>query len=136
MIQYRKGSLNMIAGPAGTVPDLHEAVAVVTGASRGGGRAIALALGEAGATVYVTGRSIRGGTTTEDRPETIDDTAEAVTACGGVGIPVRVDHTVDDDVAHLFSRVRAEQGKLDVLVNNAWGGYEAHDGAGFVAPFW
>jgi NAD(P)-dependent dehydrogenase (short-subunit alcohol dehydrogenase family) len=118
------------------MPDLHGRVAVVTGASRGGGRAIALALGEAGATVYVTGRSIRGGATTEDRPETIEDTAEAVTACGGLGIPVRVDHTVDEEVAHFFSRVRAEQGRLDVLVNNAWGGYEAHDGAGFAAPFW
>lgn len=118
------------------VPDLHGSVAVVTGASRGGGRAIAVALGEAGATVYVTGRSVRGGATTEDRPETIDDTAEAVTSGGGVGIPVQLDHTVDEEVAHFFARVRAEQGQLDVLVNNAWGGYEAHDGAGFVAPFW
>src|SRR5262245_30028970 len=70
------------------IPDLRGKVAVVTGASRGGGRAIALALGEAGATVYVTGRSVRGGTTTENLPETIDDTADEVTARGGVGIPV------------------------------------------------
>jgi NAD(P)-dependent dehydrogenase (short-subunit alcohol dehydrogenase family) len=118
------------------LPNLRSRVAVVTGASRGGGRAIALALGEAGATVYVTGRSVRGGATTEDRPETIDDTADEVTAAGGIGIPVRVDHTVDDEVAQLFARIRSEHGRLDLLVNNAWGGYEAYDGAAFVAPFW
>jgi NAD(P)-dependent dehydrogenase (short-subunit alcohol dehydrogenase family) len=117
-------------------PDLRHTIAVVTGASRGGGRAIALALGEAGATVYVTGRSVRGGRTTEDLPETIDDTADEVTARGGVGIPVRVDHTVDGDVEALFARVRAEQDRLDLLVNNAWGGYEQHDWRQFVAPFW
>jgi NAD(P)-dependent dehydrogenase (short-subunit alcohol dehydrogenase family) len=116
--------------------DLHGKIAVVTGASRGGGRAIATALGEAGATVYVTGRSVRGGATTEGLPETIDDTADEITARGGVGIPVRVDHTFDQQVEALFTRVRAEQGGLDLLVNNAWGGYEAYDGAGFVAPFW
>jgi len=117
-------------------PDLRDRVAVVTGASRGGGRAIAIALGEAGATVYVTGRSVRGAKTTEGLPQTIDDTADAVTAKGGIGVPVRVDHTVDGDVEALFARVRAEQGRLDLLVNNAWGGYETYDGAGFVAPFW
>jgi len=117
-------------------PDLSQTVAVVTGASRGGGRAIAIALGQAGATVYVTGRSARGSRTTEGLPETIDDTADEVTASGGVGIPVRVDHTVDGEVEALFARVRAEQGKLDLLVNNAWGGYEQYDGARFVAPFW
>ena len=111
-------------------------VAVVTGASRGAGRAIALVLGQAGATVYVTGRSVRGGATTENRPETIDETAEAVAARGGVGIPVRVDHTVDAEVEALFARVRQEQGRLDLLVNNAWGGYEGYDGRTFDAPFW
>jgi NAD(P)-dependent dehydrogenase (short-subunit alcohol dehydrogenase family) len=118
------------------MPDLRNTVAVVTGASRGGGRAIAIALGEAGATVYITGRSVRGAKTTEDLPETIDDTADAVTAQGGRGIPVRVDHTVESEVEALFERVQAEQGRLDLLVNNAWGGYESYDGAGFVAPFW
>jgi NAD(P)-dependent dehydrogenase (short-subunit alcohol dehydrogenase family) len=118
------------------IPDLRGKIAVVTGASRGGGRAIALALGEAGATVYVTGRSVRGGITTEGLPETIDDTADEVAARGGIGIPVRVDHTVDQEVEDLFARVRAEHSRLDLLVNNAWGGYEAYDGAGFVAPFW
>src|SRR3712207_6168807 len=74
---------------------LHGRVAVVTGASRGAGRAIALVLGEAGATVYVTGRSTRAAGTTENLPGTIEETAEAVTASGGTGIPARVDHTVD-----------------------------------------
>jgi NAD(P)-dependent dehydrogenase (short-subunit alcohol dehydrogenase family) len=111
-------------------------VAVVTGASRGAGRAIALVLGEAGATVYVTGRSVRGGPTADDMPGTIDETAEGVGERGGIGIPMRVDHTADADVRALFARVQAEQGRLDLLVNNAWGGYENYDGAAFVAPFW
>jgi NAD(P)-dependent dehydrogenase (short-subunit alcohol dehydrogenase family) len=115
---------------------LNGKVAIVTGASRGAGRGIALALGEAGATVYVTGRSVQGASTRADLPDTtIDATAELVTTRGGVGIPVRVDHTVDTDVAALFARVRDEQGRLDVLVNNAFGGEEL--GAGPMwAPFW
>lgn len=104
------------------MPSLQDTVAVVTGASRGGGRGIALALGDAGATVYVTGRSIRGDRTTDKVPGTIEDTAEEVTARGGRGIPVRCDHTVPDLVEALFTRVQKEQGRLDVLVNNAWGG--------------
>src|SRR5688572_31351086 len=84
-------------------------VAVVTGASRGAGRGIALQLGEAGATVYVTGRSVRGGPVTADRSETIDETAELVSARGGVGIPVRCDHTVDAEIEALFARVQREQ---------------------------
>src|SRR3712207_1732525 len=110
-------------------------VAVVTGASRGGGCGIALALGEAGATVYLTGRSIRGRSTTESQ-QTIDDTADMIAARGGVGIPVRVDHTVDEQVAVLFERVKEEQGRLDLLVNNAWGGYEMPDGFWEKRPFW
>lgn len=102
-------------------------MAVVTGASRGVGRGIALALGEAGATVYVTGRSSRGGPTTEGLPGTVEDTADAVTARGGVGVPVRCDHTADDQVRALFERVRRDQGRLDVLVTNAWGGYEQYE---------
>ncbi len=111
-------------------------VAVVTGASRGAGRAIALVLGEAGATVYVTGRSTRTAGTTENLPGTIEETAGAVTASGGTGIPVRVDHTVDAEVEALFRRVRDEQGRLDLLVNNAWGGYEQYQYGDFDAPFW
>jgi NAD(P)-dependent dehydrogenase (short-subunit alcohol dehydrogenase family) len=110
-------------------------VAVVTGASRGVGKGIALALGEAGVTVYVTGRSDAGGTT-EALPGTVRETAEAVTARGGQGVPVRCDHTADAEVEALFARVKQEQGGLDLLVNNAWGGYEQQDWARFAAPFW
>ena len=112
-------------------------VAVVTGASRGGGRGIALALGKDGATVYVTGRSIRGDSTRPDLPgTTIEDTAEQVTTRGGVGIPVRCDHTVDEEVAALFERVKQEQSRLDVLANNVWGGYENYSDETFDVPFW
>jgi NAD(P)-dependent dehydrogenase (short-subunit alcohol dehydrogenase family) len=103
---------------------LKDVVAVVTGASRGGGKGIAVVLGEEGATVYVTGRSVRGEPTTLDRPGMIEDTAEEVTERGGTGIRVRCDHSVDADVEALFERVRAEQRRLDLLVNNAWSGYE------------
>lgn len=115
-------------------PNLKGKVAVVTGATRGAGRGIACVLGECGATVYVTGRSVRGQPTTDNLPGTIDDTAEEVTRRGGRGIPVRCDFTVDEQVKALFDRVQQEQGRLDLLVNNAWGGYE---GAG-LAPttFW
>ncbi|HKA48303.1 MAG TPA: SDR family NAD(P)-dependent oxidoreductase [Candidatus Dormibacteraeota bacterium] len=119
-----------------TPPDLRGTVAVVTGASRGAGRAIAAVLGETGATVYVTGRSVRGAATTEGLPGTIEETAEEVTRRGGVGVAVRCDHTVDADVESLVARVRREQRHLDLLVNNAWGGYEAYDPAAFSAPFW
>src|SRR5687767_5947392 len=115
-------------------PD-HKKVAVVTGASRGAGRGIALALGEEGATVYVTGRSVRGEATTENLPGTIEETAETVTKRGGTGIAVRCDHTADADVEELFGRVQREQGRMDLLVNNAWGGYEQHDYRKFTAPF-
>jgi NAD(P)-dependent dehydrogenase (short-subunit alcohol dehydrogenase family) len=111
-------------------------VAVVTGASRGAGRGIALVLGEEGATVYVTARSVRGASTRPDLPgTTIDDTAEQVTASGGIGIPVHCDHTVEAEIRALFERVKQEHGHLDILVNNAWGGYEEHDGA-LDGPFW
>jgi NAD(P)-dependent dehydrogenase (short-subunit alcohol dehydrogenase family) len=120
--------------------DLSGTVAVVTGASRGAGRATALVLGEAGATVYVTGRSVRGAPSGPDREGTIDETAEAVQTRGGTSIPVRCDHTNDTDVRSLFERVRREQGRLDLLVNNAWGGYEQRpdepEVAFFGVPFW
>jgi NAD(P)-dependent dehydrogenase (short-subunit alcohol dehydrogenase family) len=114
--------------------DLTETVALVTGASRGVGRGIAEELGEAGATVYVTGRSV-AGETTEGLPGTVDAAAEAVTAAGGEGIAVRCDHTDDADVAALFERIQTEQGRLDLLVNNVWGGYENY-GPDFDDPFW
>ncbi len=97
-------------------------VALVAGATRGAGRGIARALGEAGATVYCTGRSSRLGTVDPKRPETIEGTAELVTAAGGFGIPVRVDHTDESAVISLFQRVRAEHGKLDIFINDIWGG--------------
>lgn len=92
-------------------------VAVVTGASRGAGRGIAIALGAHGCTVYVTGRSQGPGDST--LPGTIYETAAAVTAAGGEGIAVRVDHAEDAQIKALFDRVREEQGRLDILVNNA-----------------
>ncbi|MGY4691542.1 SDR family oxidoreductase [Salibacterium sp. K-3] len=98
-------------------------VAVVAGATRGAGRAIAAMLGQAGATVYVTGRSVRGNPSPMGRPETIEDTAEQVTQKGGRGIPVQVDHTVESDVKVLFEQIKKEQnGQLDILVNDVWGG--------------
>jgi NAD(P)-dependent dehydrogenase (short-subunit alcohol dehydrogenase family) len=96
---------------------LDSRVAVVAGATRGAGRGIARALGEAGATVYCTGRSTRGNPSHYGRPETIEETAELVTAAGGTGIAVRVDHAVEAEVKTLFERVQTEQGRLDVLVN-------------------
>src|SRR5262245_37440664 len=110
-------------------------VAVVTGASRGIGKGIALALGEAGAIVYVTGRS-DADKTTEGLPGTGRETADAVTQRGGEGVAVRCDHTKDAEVEALFARVAEERGRLDLLVNNAWGGYEQLDFSRFAAPFW
>jgi NAD(P)-dependent dehydrogenase (short-subunit alcohol dehydrogenase family) len=115
-------------------PRLKDRVALVTGASRGGGKGIALVLGEEGATVYVTGRSVRGRPTTLDRPGTIEDTAEELSERGGVGIAVRCDHTDDEQVEALFERIRREQGRLDLLVNNAWSGYEI--APSYELPFW
>ncbi len=116
---------------------LEDVVAVVTGASRGAGRGIALELGSAGATVYVTGRSVKGAPTTDDMPGTIDETAAEVTARGGKGVAIRCDHTVDHEVEALFDEVRVESGRVDLLVNNAWGGYEdAHGGPPAMKPFW
>src|SRR3954449_8061896 len=111
---------------------LHDRVAVVAGATRGAGRGIACMLGEAGATVYCTGRRLRGKPSTKGRPETIDETAEMVAARGGIGIPVQVDHTAHDQVRALFDRVAADQSRLDVLVNNVNG----DDLADWSKPFW
>jgi NAD(P)-dependent dehydrogenase (short-subunit alcohol dehydrogenase family) len=96
-------------------------VALVAGGTRGGGRGIAIGLGEAGATVYVTGRSTRGSRSEVDRPETIEETAELVTAAGGEGIAVAVDHLEPAQVAALAARIEAGHGRLDVLVNDIWG---------------
>lgn len=101
---------------------LADRVALVAGATRGCGRAIAVELGALGATVYGTGRSTRQARSVIDRPETIEDTAELVTAAGGEGIAVRCDHSEPDDVAALVARIRADHGRLDVLVHDVWGG--------------
>jgi len=111
---------------------LNDHIALVTGASRGLGKGIAVGLGEAGATVYITGRSL---TTQGDRPGSLEETAAAVTAAGGKAVPVVVDHRDDAQVADLFQRVQRDQGRLDVLVNNAYGGVTAIQQS-FGQPFW
>jgi NAD(P)-dependent dehydrogenase (short-subunit alcohol dehydrogenase family) len=108
-------------------------VALVAGATRGGGRGIAVALGEAGATVYCTGRTTREHRSELDRPETIEETAELVTEAGGDGIPVAVDHLVPDEVARLVDRIEQDHGRLDVLVNDIWGSEDLFD---WKAPVW
>jgi NAD(P)-dependent dehydrogenase (short-subunit alcohol dehydrogenase family) len=118
-------------------------VAVVAGATRGAGRGIASMLGEAGATVYCTGRSTRSKVIPEGKPEnpfvtayrreTIEETAEMVTRFGGTGIPVQVDHLVEEQVKALFERVKTEQGRLNILVNDIWGGEELVE---WGKPFW
>lgn len=106
-------------------------IALVTGGSRGAGRAIAVELGKAGATVYMTGRSIRGASTNQ-WPGTIDDTVSQIEASGGKGIAVRCDHTNDSETEAVIAKIREEQGKLDILINNVWG---AHDLGVEAKPF-
>lgn len=112
-------------------------IALVAGATRGAGRGIAVALGEAGATVYCTGRSSRkqsrGRHPTPGRPETIEETAELVTAAGGRGIAVRVDHTEPSEVKKLVSAIKRRYKRLDILVNDVWGGDALTE---FGKPFW
>ncbi|GAB2592660.1 SDR family oxidoreductase [Streptomyces capparidis] len=108
--------------PDTSTPDLRGRIALVAGATRGAGRGIAVQLGAAGATVYVTGRTTRERRSEYDRPETIEETAELVTAAGGTGIAVPTDHLVPEQVRALTERIDAEQGRLDVLVNDVWGG--------------
>ncbi|WP_329334480.1 SDR family oxidoreductase [Streptomyces sp. NBC_01352] len=102
--------------------ELKDRVALVAGATRGAGRGIAVELGAAGATVYVTGRSTRTHRSEYDRPETIEDTADLVTEAGGHGIAVPTDHLDPAQVRTLVDRIAGEQGRLDVLVNDVWGG--------------
>lgn len=107
-------------------------VALVTGASRGVGKGIAIGLGEAGATVYVTGRTVRENEASVRLGGTIGATADAVTAAGGRGIAIQCDHRDDAQTAAVIEQIRHEQGRLDVLVNNVWGGYEHfNDGTEF-----
>jgi NAD(P)-dependent dehydrogenase (short-subunit alcohol dehydrogenase family) len=116
-----------------------ERVALVTGASRGVGKGIALALGAAGHTVYVSARSTGTATTYPGLGGSVEETARAVTAAGGRGIPVVCDHTDDDQVRALLDGVRDRHGRLDVLVNNVWGGYETYHEdrpTEMEGPFW
>jgi len=117
----------MSAGP------LRGRIALVAGATRGGGRGIAVALGEAGATVYCTGRTTRERRSEVDRAETIEETAELVTEAGGEGIAVQVDHLVPEEVARLVERIDAGHGRLDVLVNDIWGAEHLFE---FDTPLW
>jgi NAD(P)-dependent dehydrogenase (short-subunit alcohol dehydrogenase family) len=113
---------------------LTDKIALVTGATRGAGRGMAVELGAAGATVYVTGRTTRGQRSVVDRVETIEDTADLVTKAGGRGIAVRCDHMVPADVAALVARIEAEQdGRLDILVDDTWG---ADQWIEWGKPFW
>ena len=112
---------------------LKDKVALVAGATRGAGRGTAIALGEAGATVYCSGRSTRRQRSEYDRPETIEETAELVTAAGGTGIAVAVDHLRPQQVQALVRRIDEEQGRLDVLVNDIWGGEKL---AEWNTPLW
>ena len=113
-------------------------VGLVTGASRGVGRGIARGLGEAGATVYVTGRTTVEGSAPSRLPGTVHETAQQVTRLGGTGIAVPIDAGDDDQIAGLIDRISDEQGSLDILVNSVWGGYERFtDGSDFnPGPFW
>ena len=113
--------------------NLQGKIALVAGATRGAGRGIAIALGEAGATVYCTGRSTRKRHATRGRPETIEETAELVTSAGGRGIPVRVDHTKPVEVKKLAALIQRRSKGLDILVNDVWGGDALTE---FGKPFW
>src|SRR5438067_7864225 len=108
---------NMVCG----MMPLSGQVAVVAGATRGAGRGIARALGEAGAVVYCTGRSVRGAPSPYGRPETIDETAEMIAAGGGKAVAVRVDHASEPEVQALVARIDRDHGRLDVLVNSIAG---------------
>lgn len=114
-------------------------IAVVAGATRGAGRGIAVALGEAGATVVCTGRSSRAGgiASDYDRPETIEETAELVTAAGGTGVAIQVDHLDPDQVRELAQRLRSDYGRIDLLVNDIWGAELLKGGpAQWNTPIW
>lgn len=138
VLRQRRSEISNLRVMLAGVGILEGRVTLVTGASRGAGRGIATALGAAGATVYVTGRSGRGSPSVAEFPHSVDETAEEVSAAGGTGIPVICDHTSDDQVRALFERIDSDHGHLDVLVANAWGGYMpyAEHNDWFAQPFW
>jgi len=114
--------------------DLQGKIALVAGATRGAGRAIAIELALAGVTVYATGRSTRQSRSSMDRPESIEDTADMIIGAGGTAIPIRVDHTIPEEVAALVERIKTENdGQLDILVNDIWGGDPFTE---WGVPFW
>ncbi|GBF05277.1 short-chain dehydrogenase/reductase SDR [Deinococcus aerius] len=136
------GAFLVLAGMLGPMPALGGKVALVTGASRGVGRGVALGLGEAGATVYVTGRTLSGR-----RPDmpflagSLEETAADVTALGGSGVAVQCDHRDDAQTRAVIERIAGDHEQLDLLVNNVWGGYEGlhlwdERGQTWNAPFW
>ena len=114
-------------------PDLTDRVALVAGGTRGAGRAISVELGAAGATVYVTGRTTERSPSPMARPETIEETARRVDAAGGIGIPIQVDHSQADQVRDLATTIEDQHGRLDILVNDIWGGDDRVEWEG---PFW
>ncbi|HZO70365.1 MAG TPA: SDR family oxidoreductase [Kribbellaceae bacterium] len=116
-----------------TSKDLNDRIAVVAGGTRGAGRGIAVELGAAGATVYVTGRTTAAERSPLGRPETIEDTARLVDEAGGTGIPVRIDHTEPEEVRTLIERIAYGHGRLDILVNDVWGGDPLTE---WDTPFW
>ncbi|MGO4276970.1 SDR family NAD(P)-dependent oxidoreductase, partial [Paenibacillus sp. TAF58] len=120
-----------------TQGELSDRVALVTGASRGIGRGVAIGLGEAGATVYVTGRTQTEGSAPSRLPGTVHATAAAVTAAGGNGIAIPADSGDDEQLADVINQIESEQGRLDILVNAAWGGYERFTNGDIAfGPFW
>ena len=120
-LKQRSDAARSRARPVAGREPLTGLVAVVAGATRGAGRGIARALGEAGATVFCTGRSVRGNRSPYNRPETVDETAEMISSAGGSAVALRVDHTVEGEVEELFLRVVRERGRLDILVNSIAG---------------
>ncbi|HXA79271.1 MAG TPA: SDR family NAD(P)-dependent oxidoreductase [Candidatus Acidoferrales bacterium] len=118
---------------------LKNKIALVTGATRGIGRGVALGLGEVGATVYLTGRTVEEGLSVDGLPGTIHSTAADVAALGGVGIGLPCDHRNDEETRAVFRRIASDAGRIDILVNSAWGGYERmiEDGEfTWTRPFW
>lgn len=122
------------------LPRLDGGVALVTGASRGVGRGVALGLAEAGATVYITGRTLRPGSVVEpDLPGSLPEVVEEISRLGGRAVGLPCDHSDDAQVERVFAQILGDEGRLDILVNNAWGGYERmeHDGQfTWLNPFW
>jgi len=137
---YAPSGLQTFIGKEHRMKTLEGKIALVTGASRGVGKGIALGLGENGATVYVTGRTLARGTGVQGLEGSIDETVEAINEIGGIGFALRCDHTDDNKVKEVFDRILEKERRLDMLVNNVWGGYECmfNDHGEYIweRPFW